>query len=136
MSDVTTEVQEVIAEVKSTPEVVLETLPTGAQKDLGNKPRVDLMPLDILECLTRPLELGMLKGYQRDNWLKGINFRASKAAALRHLSKFFDEGEDYDKEGMDKFNYHVSHIDMALFNLASIALQFKRKRFDLDDRKS
>ena len=114
--------------------IPLTTLPTGAQKDLGSKPRVDLVPLDVLECLCRPLELGMLKGYQRDNWVKGIPFRTSKAAVLRHLSKFFDEGQDYDKESLEKFNFKVAHIDMALFNLMSIALQFKRGRVDLDDR--
>lgn len=119
--------------IGNSPSEYFSQCPSGAQKDIKGKPRVDLVPLEVLECIAQPLEYGILKGYERDNWKKGILFRTSYAAALRHLSKFMS-GADLDTEAMEVHKFTMNHINCALFHIASIALMVKAGRSDLDDR--
>lgn len=105
----------------------------GALKDKANKSQVSLFPLEILECLSEPLEAGQKKGYERDNWMKGIDFRTSFEAAIRHLS-LWQQGVDYDSELETKYNFKMKHINAALFHIANIALMTKRNRIELDNR--
>ncbi len=110
-----------------------EETPSGALKDTAGKPDVSLVPLDILECIAEPLTYGQLKGYPRNNWLQGVPFTKSLAAALRHLA-LWQQGIDWDAEAHDKHDFLMCHINAALFHISSIALMTKRNRGDLDDR--
>ena len=101
---------------------------SGAQKEISNKPRMDLIAPEMLDALASGLTYGATK-YSARNWEKGIPYMASYAAALRHLLKWA-KGIDKDDES------GLNHIDQAMLNLGMIATQIRRKREDLDDRPS
>lgn len=104
----------------------LKELKSGALKHLENKPRVELVPSEMIEALSRPLTYGATK-YSDFNWEKGIPFLTSYAAAMRHLLAW-RKGVDIDEES------GLRHIDQAMLNLGMIVTQTERKRNDLDDR--
>lgn len=97
-----------------------DATPKRATKFKEGKPDLSLLPLDILSGLARTYEAGMLKGYDRSDWRNGFPPSELVAAALRHLSKFWDEGVHWDEEILEKFDFKSHHIDMAIFNLVAL----------------
>lgn len=98
---------------------------TGGIKYDSGKPRVDLVPYELLE------EVGMVMGFGCDkygeaNWAKGIHYSRLIAAAERHLGKF-KQGIDLDDET------NLSHVAHAATNLGFL-LWMARHRPDLDNR--
>lgn len=80
----------------------------GKKYDEG-KPRMDLVPLDIIENVAKILTMGANK-YGEDNWQELPNFWSRyKAALLRHLAAI-DKGELLDQES------GLPHIDHVLCN--------------------
>lgn len=93
------------------------------KKDDKNKVRLDLVPADAIYAIARGLTDGERK-YGIHNWRKGIKHSRLYAAAMRHMSAYW-EGETYDpKSGL-------SHMDHAITNLAMLV---STKHPDADDR--
>lgn len=83
------------------------------------KPRMDLLPLDVLEEIARVLTFGTIK-YKENSWqgIKGAEKRY-KGALLRHLAAI-DKGEKYDPEsGL----LHMSHVACNSMFLLYFALK-------------
>lgn len=90
---------------------VRTTSATGAEK--GVKPeRYDLMPKQALDALARVYAFGATK-YADHNWRKGYEWSKSYAAAMRHLTAFWD-GETIDAES------GLPHPAHAMFHLAAL----------------
>jgi hypothetical protein len=93
------------------------------------KPRPSLLPLDVLmRHLCSAYEEGIIK-YERESWRNGFLVSTMIDAALRHIIKFFWEGEDLDSES--KVGNH--HLSAAIFSLISILHTLDTKPA-LDDR--
>jgi len=114
--------------------VEIEETKFGGCKDRKGKAQLDMVPPVVLELISEALEAGETKGYDRHNWFKGISFMESYAALQRHLSAWFEGKDDYKDVTKDGKTVIGSHINAALFNLASIAIQTHYERDDLDDR--
>ena len=100
------------------------------------KPQMSLIPLDLLSELLCPCyEEGLLK-YERESWRKGFKISVMMDAALRHLSKFYYEREDYDKETEEKYNIQKHHLSAVIFCCISMynSLEINKELFD--DRRS
>lgn len=96
------------------------------------KPRASLIPLDVLiRHLTPAYEEGVIK-YKRESWRQGFQVSVMVDAALRHISQFFYEGEDYDSTATT-LGVHKHHLAGAIFSLLSI-LHTLDTRPELDDR--
>jgi len=93
------------------------------------KPRMSLIPLDILEELLVPAyEEGIIK-YKRESWRKGFNTSVMVDASLRHINEFFYKGYDIDESSPTKKH----HLAGAIFSL--ISAYYSSTRFpELDDR--
>lgn len=83
------------------------------------KSGVDQIPSDILLELGDVFMFGIQKGYPRDNWKKGAEWREFYGSALRHLYKFWI-GEDLDPES------GISHLAHAMWNV--MCLRYYQKR--------
>lgn len=69
---------------------------TGAVRDSAEgKPRMELLPLDLLERVARWYALGAEK-YKDNNWRKGQPQSAVVGSLMRHLSKFMKGMTDED----------------------------------------
>ena len=92
----------------------------------GGKTRMDLLPVKPLRAVGDVLTFGADK-YGDRNWELGIEYGRLYAAALRHLTRWWD-GEDLDDEsGMN----HMAHATCCLMML----LHFVESEQDgLDDR--
>lgn len=87
----------------------------GALKELGDKPRIDLVPSEMIEGIADVLTYGAKK-YDDHNWRKGIPFSVTYAAAMRHLLKFH-KGIDLDAEsGLHHLKHAACNILMLLCN--------------------
>lgn len=85
---------------------------TGAEK--GVKPqRFDLVPIGPLTQLAELYGAGAKK-YAEHNWRMGYEWSKSYAAAMRHLTAFWD-GEDLDEETQVP---HVINVAFHMFALA------------------
>lgn len=102
------------------------TAESGAQKDLGTKPRVDLIPSEMIESVAEVLTYGAKK-YDDNNWRKGLKHSIHYAAAMRHMLQFW-RGVDLDNES------GIHHIKHAMTNLGMIITNIETGREDLDDR--
>ncbi len=98
-----------------------------AIKHDSEKLRMDLVLPEMEEALAEGLTAGLDKGYEENNWMKGLKFSRSIAAAKRHLNAW-RKGEDIDKET------GVNHLKLAALNLLMVAYQVDKGRSDLDDR--
>jgi hypothetical protein len=100
---------------------------------LEKKPRPSLIPLDVLiKHLCPAYEEGIIK-YSRESWREGFYVSVMIDAALRHISKFFYEGEELDKDAL-KLGIKKHHLGGALFSILSI-LHTLDTRPELDDRR-
>lgn len=99
---------------------------SGAIKEIGNKPRFDLIPPESELALAQVYELGARK-YDDRNWEKGIPFSVCLSACKRHLNRF-ELGEliNTDDNGFE----HVTH---ALWWLVALVTFIRRERLDLND---
>ena len=103
---------------------VRTTSATGGQK--GVKPqRYDLVPVEPLALLAELYGHGASK-YAAHNWRRGYPWSNSYAAAMRHLTQFWN-GEDIDPE------MGTPHVINAAFHLFALA-QFMKDFPEYDDR--
>ena len=65
---------------------VIECGPKNNEQE--GKPRMSLLPLDLLSELLCPCYEEGLRKYSRESWRKGFKISVMMDAALRHLSKF------------------------------------------------
>ena len=106
------------------------TSETGGSK--GQKlARFDLMPPDVLQKIAEQFGRGARK-YEDRNWEKGYPWSLSYAAAMRHLTSFWN-GEDYDYEDPLWEDDPPHHLDAALFHLMALR-EFVAKQGRYDDR--
>jgi hypothetical protein len=99
---------------------------TGAEK--GSKvERFDLVPTGPLTELAAHFGIGATK-YADRNWERGYDWSLSYAAAMRHLTQFWN-GEDMDGEMGSK------HVIAAAWHLIALA-EFMETHPELDNRPS
>jgi hypothetical protein len=91
----------------------------------SQKPRMDLLPLDVLEGVAEVLQFGATK-YGDYNFAKGMKYSRLLAATLRHISSF-QRGEDIDKES------GLLHLNHAICSLIFLSFYEKYKTGE-DDR--
>jgi hypothetical protein len=97
---------------------------TGGEK--GVKPqRYDLIPIEPLNKLAELYGAGAAK-YSSHNWRRGYEWSNSYAAALRHMTQFWN-GEDIDPE------MGTPHVINAVFHMFALA-QFMQDFPNFDDR--
>lgn len=93
------------------------------------KPQPSLLPMDLLvKYLVPAYQEGLIK-YKRESWRAGFQYSVLVDAALRHITAFFWDGEDIDRDSIT--NKH--HLAGAIFCLLSI-LHTQDTRPELDDR--
>lgn len=98
---------------------------TKAVKFDEGKVRMDLIPVRPLRGIADVLTQGALK-YGDRNWEKGLDFSRIYAAALRHLTAWWD-GEDKDPED------GLLHLDHAAANMMFLS-EFVKRQIGTDDR--
>lgn len=106
---------------------VRTTSRTGGQK--GVKPqRYDLLPKAALDMAAEVYAFGATK-YADHNWRKRYEWSKSYAAAMRHLTAFWD-GETFDEES------GLPHLGHAMFHLFALAtwLHEDGEDSEFDDR--
>lgn len=93
------------------------------------KPRVSLLPMDVLiRHLVPAYEEGVQK-YARESWRDGFYVSVLIDAALRHIADFYYLGRDADPDSPTGKH----HLAGAIFSLLSV-LHTLDTRPDLDDR--
>lgn len=85
---------------------------SGAKKNDGEKPRVHLVPNELVFGAARAFGFGAKK-YARYNWMKGMEWTRLRDAVERHLRAWTD-GEETDPES------GLSHLDHAAASLAML----------------
>lgn len=102
-------------------------LAEGGYKADEDKPRMDLIPPDVLLDLGRLYSMGAAK-YSPYNWAKGMKWGRPYAALLRHLFKWW-MGEESDPDGQH-------HLDSVIW--CAITLKYfvnhPEKYSSFDDR--
>ena len=103
--------------------------PKNAKKD--GKPPLSILPMDILGRYLTPAMVEGLE-YGRESWRVGLPISECIDAIRRHELKFWEEGEDYDKESAKKGvkKHHLAGIIAH----AIFALNTLEKRPEFDDR--
>ena len=99
---------------------------TGGLKHNQGKPDYTHLSKAGLDLIAGVFEAATNK-YPRDNWRKGISFRASIAAMHRHL-KAFEEGEDLSED------YHLNHIAHLGADVLILLESYTYNREACDDR--
>jgi hypothetical protein len=87
--------------------------PKGLRYD-EDKPRVDLIPADVLLALGRHYMVGSKKYYD-DNWRMGLSYKSTYGCLMRHLLQWWN-GEDMDEETGSH------HLDAVIWN--AVALRY------------
>lgn len=108
-----------------------QILKTGEKKDEG-KPRVELLPFDVLEAVARILTEGAKK-YDSRNWENGIAYGRVYGAAMRHLFKFWN-AHITGTDGINSDDGRESHLDHAITELMFLSAYEKRGMTEFDDR--
>lgn len=103
---------------------VRTTSATGGQKGVKAR-RFDLIPVDGMNLLAELYTKGAEK-YAEHNWRNGYEWSKSYAAAMRHLTQFWN-GEDYDEET------GVPHVINVVFHMFALS-QFMQDYPEYDDR--
>lgn len=120
-----------VKSIKRRVEMDGRTLKTGEKKDDG-KPRIELLPFDVLEAIARILTVGAQK-YDSRNWEQGIEYGRVYGAAQRHLFKFWNahiNGSD----GINSDDGRETHLDHAITELMFLSAYEKRGMKQFDDR--
>ena len=90
------------------------------------KHRMSELPLDLLaELLCPAYKEGTDYKYYRYSWRKGFKLSVMMDACLRHLNKFFNDGEDYDQEAFDRYGLKKHHLGAAIFCIISMYNDWK-----------
>lgn len=97
--------------VKSPP-INPDELKQGFKADAG-KPRWDLLPVDAIREVVIVLTLGAAK-YEDRNWEKGILYSRCYAAALRHLTAWWEREDDDPETGINHLAHAICEILFAL----------------------
>lgn len=93
------------------------------------KPRMSLLPMDLLKKYLVPAyEEGILK-YGRETWRGGFETSVMIDALLRHVEAFYWQGQDVDPDSQTGKH----HLAGVLFCVLSI-LHTRETRPELDDR--
>ena len=93
------------------------------------KPRMSLLPLDLLEKYLVPAyEEGVWK-YDRESWRGGFHTSVLIDAAMRHLNEFYWQGQDKDPDSPTEKH----PLAGVIFSCLSI-LNTLETRPELDDR--
>lgn len=98
----------------------------GALRYDSGKPEFHQIPLHQLAGVARVAMLGEIK-YAKYNWAKGMPWSKCFDSLMRHMFKFWYNGEDYDPET----NEH--HLDHAICNLLYLK-HYIAHHDNLDDR--
>lgn len=93
------------------------------------KPRLSLLPLDVLGKYLVPAYEEGVKKYNRESWCGGFHVSVMIDAALRHIEEFYWQGADVDPDSQT--GKHP--LAGALFCLISV-LHTLDTRPELDDR--
>lgn len=108
---------------------------TRAKRFNSGKPRLDLLPLDLLTGLSRVLEYGQNK-YGRNNWRNGAPATEQIASLLRHLQPIMEVLNTDGKEGhLNDAESGLPHVDHMLFNVISLRLALEAEHGLLRDPK-
>lgn len=79
---------------------------TGVKQSKG-KLRWSLLPWKSLESVTRVLTYGAITKYAPDNWKKVPHKAPYADAIIRHWTKYFIDGEEFDSETGES---HMAHL--------------------------
>jgi len=104
----------------------------GTKIDPGGKLRVDLIPPEWLYMLAAVAQSGLLKGYEVENWHKGIKARTLLGSALRHTLDSM-HGHDIDDESGLAAAAHGAW-DLLCFAYQHVMYKDNRKYACHDDR--
>jgi hypothetical protein len=96
-----------------------------AKRFNSGKPRLDLLPLDLLTGLARVLEMGEKK-YGRNNWRKGAPATEQLGSLLRHLQPISEVlNADKNIDTLYDAESGLPHVDHILFNVISLRLSLE-----------
>jgi len=112
----------------------MPTIKTAPKNNLTEKKeRVSLIPIELLtEMLCPCYEEGIIK-YDRESWRDGFHTSVMMDACMRHISKFYYKGEDFDTETLETHGIKKSHLGAAIFCLINMYNTSMTRR-ELDDR--
>lgn len=99
-----------------------------------NKPQMSLIPDDILRDFLEPAYREGLIKYYRESWRGGFPLSVMMDALKRHMTSFFYDGEDFDKDS-EKHGVIKHHLGGALFCILCMCDTVKNHP-ELDDRRS
>jgi len=86
---------------------------------IEQKPRLELLPMDLLGLVADTYDYGTSK-YYHNSHRQGFPTNRMISAALRHISNWNDEGQEFDLDAYERTGKKVHHIAMAIFNLLSV----------------
>lgn len=101
------------------------TVDNGGLRFNEEKPRVDLIPPEVIFSLGTTLSAGAKK-YAERNWERGMNWSNTFASLVRHTWKFW-RGEEVDEET------GCLHVDLILVN-AAFLVTYVHRGIGKDDR--
>lgn len=79
---------------------------SNAKADAG-KPKISLVPMEILNDIARVREYGIEKYHDPDNWKK-VDYRRYVDAMLRHSIQFAENPESLDEESGLPHLWHIA----------------------------
>lgn len=83
---------------------------TGAARDNTNKPKLSLVPVEVLEAVSTVLYKSSIEGggkYEKHNWKKGDKYSTPLDSLLRHAYKL-SAGETNDPESGLPHSWHIA----------------------------
>lgn len=97
------------------------------------KPKMHLLPLDLLrEFLVPAYEEGLIK-YFEESWRLGFKMSDMMDGLQRHMESFYYQGEDLDQETLETYGIKKTHLGAALFCVLCMCNTLKNYP-ELDDR--
>ena len=110
---------------------MIDNKPVAGRKDDKGKLRWDLLPIPAINEIVRVLTQGSVR-YGAWNWAGGIDYSRVYAAALRHLTAWWD-GEDLDPDSKVS---HLAHAGCCILFLLTYSLLGYNKYDDRPDIRS
>lgn len=121
------------AEKKDTLEDKSEPQTAPKNNAQEGKPKMHLIPLDLLkEFLVPAYEEGLIK-YFEESWRLGFKMSDMMDGLQRHMESFYYQGEDLDQETLDTYGIKKTHLGAALFCILGMCNTLKNYP-ELDDR--